>query len=167
MMKHTRRSVLAAGSAVAAAGLLPRFSIAAAGAPVRLTSVKFGSVSWLIETIRAEGIDKKRDLDLQIVEVANNPAAPVALLSGAADVIVSDWTWALRQRAKGGDQRIVPLVEAGERRVFGDRPVKKVQRFTQSLLRSLAQVVPPLQVQVMGGKMADRMLATHSIRAPA
>ena len=112
MMKHTRRSVLSAGSAVAAATLLPRFSMAAAGAPVRLTSVKFGSVSWLIETIRAEGIDKKRYLDLQIVEVANNPAAPVALLSGAADVIVSDWTWALRQRAKGGDLKFAPYSSA-------------------------------------------------------
>ena len=112
MMKHTRRSVLSAGSAVAAATLMPRFSMAAAGAPVRLTSVKFGSVSWLIETIRAEGIDKKRYLDLQIVEVANNPAAPVALLSGAADVIVSDWTWALRQRAKGGDLKFAPYSSA-------------------------------------------------------
>jgi NitT/TauT family transport system substrate-binding protein len=125
MTTHTRRSVLAAGSAVAMATLLPR--IAAAATPVRLTSVKFGSVSWLIETIRAEGIDKKHDLDLHIVEVANNPAAPVALLSGAADVIVSDWTWALRQRARGDDLKFAPYSAAlGSVMVAKGSPIKSL-----------------------------------------
>jgi NitT/TauT family transport system substrate-binding protein len=110
MTMLTRRELLAAGSALTASALLPRLAMAAA--PVRLTSVKFGSVSWVIETMRAEGIDKKHNLDLQIVEVANNPAAPVALLSGAADVIVSDWTWALRQRARGDDLKFAPYSSA-------------------------------------------------------
>jgi NitT/TauT family transport system substrate-binding protein len=69
-------------------------------------------VSWLIETIRAEGIDKKHGLDIEVIEVANNPAAPIALLSGSADVIVSDWTWALRQRAKGDDLKFAPYSSA-------------------------------------------------------
>jgi NitT/TauT family transport system substrate-binding protein len=69
-------------------------------------------VSWLIDTIRAEGIDKKHGLNLQVIEVANNPAAPIALLSGSADVIVSDWTWALRQRAKGDDLKFAPYSTA-------------------------------------------------------
>jgi NitT/TauT family transport system substrate-binding protein len=107
MIALTRRQALATGSALAATTMLPRFA-RAAPVPVRLTSVKFGSVSWLIDTIRAEGLDKKHGLDLQVVEVANNPAAPIALLSGAADVIVSDWTWALRQRAKGDDLKFAP-----------------------------------------------------------
>ncbi|HET6387886.1 ABC transporter substrate-binding protein [Hyphomicrobium sp.] len=125
MMTLTRRSVLAAGSALGAASLWPRF--AAASVPVRLTSVKFGSVSWLIDTIRQDGIDKKHDLDLRIVEVANNQAAPVALLSGAADVIVSDWTWALRQRAKGDDLKFAPYSSAlGSLMVSKDSPVKSL-----------------------------------------
>ena len=101
MTDFTRRQALATGSALAVATMLPRFARAAT--PVRLTSVQFGSVSWLIDTIRFEKLDKKHFLDLHVVEVANNPAAPVALLSGAADVAVSDWTWALRQRAKGDE----------------------------------------------------------------
>ena len=125
MTKHTRRSVLAAGSAFVAATLLPR--LAKASVPVRLTSVKFGSVSWLIDTIRKEGIDKKHDLDLQVVEVSNNQAAPVALLSRAADVIVSDWTWALRQRAKGGDLKFAPYSSAlGSLMVRKDSPIKSL-----------------------------------------
>ena len=70
---------------------------------MRLTSIKFGTINWLVETIRNEGLDKKHDLELHVVEVANTHAAPIALLSGQADIIVSDWTWALRQRAKGQD----------------------------------------------------------------
>jgi NitT/TauT family transport system substrate-binding protein len=100
-MSITRRDVLVSSAALAASAMLPARSYASN--PLRLTSVKSGSVGWLIDTIRAEGIDKKHDLNLQIVEVATNSAAPVALLSGEADVVVSDWTWALRQRAKGQD----------------------------------------------------------------
>jgi NitT/TauT family transport system substrate-binding protein len=100
-MHFTRRHLLATGSALAAAAMLPARSFA--GQPLRLTSVKSGSVGWLIETIKAEGLDKKYGVDLDIIEVANNAAAPVTLLAGEADVVVSDWTWALRQRSKGED----------------------------------------------------------------
>ncbi|MBS0234768.1 MAG: ABC transporter substrate-binding protein [Proteobacteria bacterium] len=126
MTMLTRRSVLMAGSAVSTFLLMPRFAFAAA-APVRLTSVKFGSVSWVIETIRAEGIDKKHKLDLEVVQVATNPAAPVALLSGAADVIVSDWTWALRQRARGYDLKFFPYSSAlGSVMVAKDSPIRSL-----------------------------------------
>jgi NitT/TauT family transport system substrate-binding protein len=118
-----RRSLLAGATAAAAWPVLPRSARAADA--VKLTSVKFGSVSWLIETIRAEGFDKKHGLDLQILEVANNTAGPVALLAGEADVIVSDWTWALRQRAKGNDFKFAPYSSAlGSLMVAQDSPVK-------------------------------------------
>jgi NitT/TauT family transport system substrate-binding protein len=107
MTDFTRRQALGAGSALAAAAIFPHVA-RASSVPVRLTSVKFGSLSWLIETIRAEGIDKKLGLNLEVVEVANNPAAPIALLADSADVIVSDWTWALRQRSKGYDFKFAP-----------------------------------------------------------
>lgn len=120
-----RRCILTAGSALAASAMMPRFAFAAA--PVRVTSVKFGSLSWVIDTIRTEGIDKKHDLDLKVVDVANNPAAPVALLSGAADVIVSDWTWALRQRARGDDLKFFPYSSAlGSVMVAKDSPIKSL-----------------------------------------
>jgi NitT/TauT family transport system substrate-binding protein len=125
MTMFSRRGVLAAGSAFSASLFVPRLAMAAT--PVRLTSVKFGSLSWVIDTIRAEGIDKKHKLNLQIVEVANNPAAPVALLSGSADVIVSDWTWALRQRARGDDLKFFPYSSAlGSVMVAKDSPIKSL-----------------------------------------
>lgn len=123
-MNSLDRRVFLAGASAAAATPFTA-SGATAATPVRLTSVKFGSVSWLIETIRAEGLDKKHDLDLQIIEVATNSAGPVALMSGDADVIVSDWTWALRQRAKGYDFKFAPYSAAlGSLMVPGNSPVK-------------------------------------------
>lgn len=84
----------------------------AAEAPLRIASVKFGSLGWLLETIRAEGLDKKHGLTLEIVEVANNQAGPVALLSDGADLIVSDWPWAMRQRGLGEAVRFSPFSSA-------------------------------------------------------
>lgn len=106
----TRRQTLVMGSAVAAAALWPERAVAATD--VRLSSVRGGSVSWIIETIKSEKIDEKHGLNLVVIEVATNAAAPVTLLTGTADVIVSDWTWALRQRAKGQDFKFAPYSSA-------------------------------------------------------
>lgn len=100
-MAVSRREFVIAGAALTTVAALP--SLALASNIIRLTSVKSGSVAWLIETIESEGLDKKHGFTLKVLEVATNSAAPVALLAGEADVIVTDWTWALRQRAKGLD----------------------------------------------------------------
>lgn len=110
MNNASRREVFKTGAALALSCCLPRAAFASNR--IRLTSVRGGSVSWLIETIKAEGLDKKYKFDLAVVEVANNSAGPVALLAGDADVIVSDWTWALRQRAKGQDLKFAPYSSA-------------------------------------------------------
>lgn len=109
--------------AATAAVLTPTRALAAQS--LRLTSVKNGSVGWLIDTIRAEGLDKKHDLDLVVVDVATNGAAPIALLAGEADVVVSDWTWALRQRSKGQDFKFASYSSAlGSLMVPKDSPIK-------------------------------------------
>jgi NitT/TauT family transport system substrate-binding protein len=96
-----RRRLLASAGAGLVAAAVPRSVYAAAAGSLRLASVKYGSLSWVIETIRALELDKKAGLTLDVVEVASNQAGPVALLAGGADVIVSDWTWAMRQRSLG------------------------------------------------------------------
>lgn len=121
-----RRHLLAAAGAAAVAGLAPKGARAAD--KVRVSSVKAGSVGWIIETIRKEGLDKKHGIDLAVVEVANNQAAPVALLAGEADVIVSDWTWALRQRSKGQDFKFAAYSSAlGSVMVPKDSPIKSLK----------------------------------------
>lgn len=108
-----RRRVLSGAGLVLAAAALPGMPAArAASAPLRLASVKYGSLSWVIETIRALGLDEKAGLTLEVVDVASNQAGPVALLGGGADVIVSDWTWAMRQRALGEKLKFAPYSSA-------------------------------------------------------
>ena len=86
-------------------------ALAAVGT-LRVASLKFGSLSWVLETIRAEGLAEQAGLTIVVVDVATNQAGPVALLSGDADVIVSDWPWALRQRALGENLKFAPYSSA-------------------------------------------------------
>lgn len=124
-----RRRVLSGAGAAVAAGLLPWpvRAGAGAGAPLRLASVTYGSLSWVIETIRALELDKKAGLSLEVIEVASNQAGPIALLGGGTDVIVSDWTWAMRQRALGEKLRFAPYSSAlGALVVPNDSDIKSI-----------------------------------------
>ncbi len=108
-----RRAVLAGASA---ALLAPPFAARAGAAPgagkLRVAALKFGSFGWLLDTMKAEGLDRKAGVEFDILEIATNPAGPVALLSGEADLIVSDWTWAMRQRALGQLVKFAPYSSA-------------------------------------------------------
>lgn len=106
-----RRRLLASGAFALATALVP-MPLRAAGAALRLGSVKYGSLSWVIETIRAHDLAKKAGLEIEVIEVASNQAGPVALLANGADVIVSDWTWAMRQRALGEKLKFAPYSSA-------------------------------------------------------
>ncbi|HWK33851.1 MAG TPA: ABC transporter substrate-binding protein [Hyphomicrobium sp.] len=124
-----RRRLLLAGGAAVAAGMagvgLPAGRVASAAGSLRVASLKFGSLNWLLETIRAEGLADRVGLQITVVEVATNQAGPVALLSGEAEVIVSDWPWALRQRAMGEHVRFAPYSSAlGAVMVAPDSPIK-------------------------------------------
>jgi NitT/TauT family transport system substrate-binding protein len=110
-----RRRLLASTGLALAAAAAPwplRGPLRAAANPLRLASVKFGSLSWVIATIRALELDKKAGLEVEVIDVASNQAGPVALLGGGADVIVSDWTWAMRQRALGEKLKFAPYSSA-------------------------------------------------------
>jgi NitT/TauT family transport system substrate-binding protein len=125
-MIDRRRVLLAGGAAALVSAGLPMQRAAAAG-ELRVVSLKFGSLSWLLETIRAEGLAEKAGVNVIVVEVATNQAGPVALLSGEADVIVSDWPWALRQRAMGEQVKFAPYSSAlGAVMVAPDSPIQKL-----------------------------------------
>jgi NitT/TauT family transport system substrate-binding protein len=106
-----RRRLLASAGLTLAAAAIPR-PLLAADRPLRIGSVKYGSLSWVLDTIRRRELDKRAGLTLEVVEVASTQAGPVALLSDGADVIVSDWTWAMRQRALGELLKFSPYSSA-------------------------------------------------------
>ncbi|AHB49155.1 ABC transporter substrate-binding protein [Hyphomicrobium nitrativorans NL23] len=108
-----RRRLLCGTGLAVAAGFVPwPLAAGGSGAPLRLASVRFGSLSWVIETVRALELDTKAGLPIEVIEVASNQAGPVALLGNGADVIVSDWTWAMRQRALGEKLKFAPYSSA-------------------------------------------------------
>ncbi|HRY06243.1 MAG TPA: ABC transporter substrate-binding protein [Hyphomicrobiaceae bacterium] len=123
-----RRQVLQATGAALAAGVLPITAGASEAGTLRIASLKFGSLSWLLETIKAEGLAQKAGVKLDILDVATNQAGPVALLANEVDVIVSDWPWAMRQRSLGQKLKFRPYSSSlGAVMVAKDGPIKSLQ----------------------------------------
>jgi NitT/TauT family transport system substrate-binding protein len=81
-----------------AAGMV---STATAADRIRLVTQRTGSLAWELDVIKAHGLDKAANLDIDTLELASTEAGKVALKGGSADVIVSDWTWVARERALG------------------------------------------------------------------
>ena len=103
-----RRPLLGA----ALAGLIAGPARAAALPPLRLGVLQFGTIQWLAETIRRRDLDTARGFALSQVRLANTEAGRVALMAGAADVVVSDWLFVAMQRAHGTKLSFVPLSAA-------------------------------------------------------
>jgi NitT/TauT family transport system substrate-binding protein len=80
---------------------LPVASAVCAADRIRIAAQKTGTLAWELEIIRSHGLDRRADLDLQVVELASPEAGKIALRSGSADLIVSDWLWVARERAMG------------------------------------------------------------------
>ena len=81
---------------------------AAAQETVRIGVLKFGTVSWEIDTIVHNGLDEKNGFKLEMVVLASNDATRIAINAGEVDVIVSDWLYVSRQRAEGVPLTFVP-----------------------------------------------------------
>jgi len=79
---------------------------------LRVAVLKFGTVSWELDTVRHHGLDRAEGIDLQWVELAGKQATMVALQSGDVDIAVSDWLWVSRQRAQGNPFTFVPYSTA-------------------------------------------------------
>lgn len=103
----TRRDVLAGLAALTAAAVKPAAAVSTAPA-VRVGVLKYGTVSWELETIRREGMDAAAGFVLQTLELASGQATQVALQAGAVDVVVSDWLWTAELRRRGEDFVFAP-----------------------------------------------------------
>ena len=103
-MHHGRRALLLAPVAAA----LARLHVASAAPTVRVGTLRFGSVGWELDVMRAHGLDAAAGVAVTPVEFAATPATQVALQAGAVDVIVQDWLWVSRQRATGAAYTLSP-----------------------------------------------------------
>ncbi len=75
---------------------------------IRAGVLKFGTVNWLLNTVQHHELDRKHGYRLEQLELASSNATAVALLSREVDTIVTDWFWAMRQRAAGEELRFFP-----------------------------------------------------------
>jgi NitT/TauT family transport system substrate-binding protein len=88
---------------------------------------KTGTAAWEIELIKARGLDKAANLDIETTELASTEAGKVALVGGAADMIVGDWLWAARERGLGDKLLFTPYSTAlGAVMAQKDSPVHTV-----------------------------------------
>ena len=74
------------------------------------------------QSSKARGLDKKAGLDLEITEFASPEAAKIALLGGAADIILSDWLWVARQRNLEGAGLCFRRIRRRSARSWSRRP---------------------------------------------
>ncbi len=87
-------------------------SAAAAGERLTVGVLKFGTVNWQLDSLKRNGFDADAGVELDLLPLASKNATAVALQAGEVDLIVSDWIWALRQRAAGADFLFVPYSNA-------------------------------------------------------
>ena len=85
---------------------------AAQSAPVRVATLRFGSVAWELDVIRTHGLDRAGGFAVEPAEYAATQAAQVALQAGRVDMAVQDWLWVSRQRASGADWTFAPATSA-------------------------------------------------------
>lgn len=92
---------------------------------VKIGVLKFGTVSWLLDTIHANGLDKAEGIELDIVPLASTQATTVGLQGRSVDVIATDWLWVSRERSEGGDFTFSPFTTAlGAIMVPANSPIK-------------------------------------------
>jgi NitT/TauT family transport system substrate-binding protein len=95
----SRRHALLGALSVPFAALSARADAAA----LRLGVLRFGTVSWELDTIRRHGLDAAHGVAIAATEFAAAQATQVALQAASVDVTAQDWTWVARQRADGAD----------------------------------------------------------------
>ena len=111
--------------------LICAIAIAAFSSPVlaakkvKLGVLKFGTVSWVLETIQKNGLDKAEGIELEVVPLASTDATAIGLQGGSVDIIATDWLWVSRERSGGGEFTFSPFTTAlGAIMVPPDSPIK-------------------------------------------
>lgn len=108
--------------------LVPANYTAAAGEPLSVGVLKFGTVNWQLDTVTTRRLDEAAGVSLRVLPLASKNATSVALQAGEVDLIVSDWVWVMRQRAAGADIAFVPYSYAlGALMATADGGIERVE----------------------------------------
>jgi NitT/TauT family transport system substrate-binding protein len=100
---------------------------ACASEPIRIATLKTGTLAWELDTLRAHGLDREANLAIETTELASTEGGKIALKGGSADLVVSDWLWVARERALGDDLVFYPYSsELGAVMVPAASPIKGI-----------------------------------------
>jgi len=121
-MKHLFRIMLAAMICAVAP------AVGCRGAEtIKVAVQKTGTFAWELAVIRAHGLDKQANLTIEVSELASPEAGKIALRSGTADIILSDWLWVSRERSLGAKLTFYPYSSAlGAVMVPASSPLRSV-----------------------------------------
>lgn len=75
---------------------------------LRVGVLEYGTVNWELTVIRERGLARERGIRLELLPMASESAMTEALADDRVDLIVSDWLWAARQRARGQRYQFAP-----------------------------------------------------------
>lgn len=102
-------------------------SSALAADRIRIAAQTTGTFAWELEVLREHGLDRAADLTIDTTELASTEAGKIALRSGSADLILSDWLWVARERALGDDLVFYPYSSTlGAVMVLANSPIKGI-----------------------------------------
>jgi len=79
---------------------------------IKVAVQKTGTFAWELAVIRAHGLDKQANLAIEVLELASPEAGKIALRSGTADIILTDWLWVSRERSLGAKLTFYPYSSA-------------------------------------------------------
>jgi NitT/TauT family transport system substrate-binding protein len=121
-MKHLFRIMLVAMVCAVAPAVACR-----AAETIKVAVQKTGTFAWELAVIRAHGLDKQANLTIEVSELASPEAGKIALRSGTADIILSDWLWVSRERSLGAKLTFYPYSSAlGAVMVPASSPLRSV-----------------------------------------
>jgi NitT/TauT family transport system substrate-binding protein len=110
-MAHGMMNLFRMMSAAMILAVAPVASCCAADA-IRVAVQKTGTFAWELAVIRTHGLDKQANLTIEVTELASPEAGKIALRAGNADLILSDWLWASRERSLGAKLNFYPYSSA-------------------------------------------------------
>jgi len=123
MLRRTFNALLLGGAAaMPAAAFSPEVK-----PPVKVGVQLSGTAQWEMQVILDRGLDVEHGFTLELLDVADKQAGHVALMAGAADVILSDFVWVAALRAAGEAMTCVPhSLAVGGLVVPQDSPIASV-----------------------------------------
>ena len=93
---------------LAAAMTFAAATTASAADRIRVAVQRTGTLAWELDILKAHGLDKKANLEIQTIELATPEAGKIAIKGGSADLLLSDWLWVTRERALGDNLVFYP-----------------------------------------------------------